>query len=116
MAVAGRIAKSSFKVSGLFIVLQKLTEASYLVHKLPFVAGAGHREKSCKVNSKFVAFLPSPPLRSQAMVDSTDSRFAQLKHMVVSNPVKPTQLKHLVVSNPLKLALTVSRFGDYVRA
>jgi len=95
------IAKQQFKWKGIYRVLEKSGEKSYIVQRLPTMQGQGQPGRLEKYSSAVMEKIPST-LGIRQYLDTSDTRLAAL----------PTPL----VQNPLEQNLGFYQYGKYVQA
>jgi ribosomal protein L21E len=100
-AEKGMPAKQQFKWKGIYRVMEKLSEKSYNVQKLPTVQGKGRPGKIRKYSAGVMERIPSSLIINKHL-DTSDTRLATLDQDLVNNP--------------LEQSLGFFEFGKYVKA
>ena len=97
----GRPAKQTFKWKGIYRVLRKEGEKSYLVQKQPTLQNRSKAGKIIKYSAAVMEKIPSS-LVVHKHLDTTDTRLSAMEHPLVKNPLEQN--------------LGFHKFGKYVRA
>ena len=97
----GRPAKQTFKWKGIYKVMRKDGEKSYIVQKQPTVQGKGKPGRLLKYSAAVMEKIPSSMVVHKHL-DTTDTRLLSLDHPLASNPLEQN--------------LGFYKFGKYVKA
>jgi len=94
-------AKQKFKWKGIYRVVEKLSDKSYHVQKLPTMQGAGKVGKLRKYSAGVMERIPSSLIINKHL-DTSDTRLATLDQDLVNNP--------------LEQSLGMFEYGKYIQA